>query len=93
MPDYCAAQAQAQARAQTRVSPADAGLLAAPEAADALARREFFAFASVNRTCELGTTRATGHEYQHVLEVLERATRPAEVPAPPAPEAPTEKDA
>jgi D-lactate dehydrogenase len=34
------------------------------------------AWASVNRTCELGMTRATGHPYRHVLEVLEQATRP-----------------
>jgi len=31
--------------------------------------------ASVNRTCELGMTRATGQPYRHVLEVLELATR------------------
>ncbi len=35
------------------------------------------AHASLNRTCELGMTRATGQPYQHVLELLERATRPA----------------
>ena len=34
------------------------------------------AHASVNRTCELGMTRATGHPYRHLLEVLEEATRP-----------------
>ncbi|MGD9989274.1 FAD-binding and (Fe-S)-binding domain-containing protein [Pseudonocardia sp.] len=34
------------------------------------------AYASCNRTCELGMTRATGQPYVHVLEVLERATRP-----------------
>ncbi len=34
------------------------------------------AHASVNRTCELGMTRATGQPYEHVLELLERATRP-----------------
>ncbi|MFF4028800.1 FAD-binding and (Fe-S)-binding domain-containing protein [Streptomyces sviceus] len=34
------------------------------------------AYASVNRTCELGMTRATGHPYQHLLEVLEEVTRP-----------------
>ena len=28
------------------------------------------AYASVNRTCELGLTRATGRPYRHVLEVL-----------------------
>lgn len=33
------------------------------------------AHASTNRTCELGMTRATGREYEHVLELLERATR------------------
>lgn len=31
--------------------------------------------ASTNRTCELGMTRATGRTYEHVLELLERATR------------------
>ena len=36
------------------------------------------AHASSNRTCELGMTRATGREYQHVLELLDRATSPAE---------------
>jgi D-lactate dehydrogenase len=34
------------------------------------------AHASVNRTCELGMTRATGHPYRHVLELLEEVTRP-----------------
>jgi D-lactate dehydrogenase len=33
------------------------------------------AHASCNRTCELGMTRATGAEYQHVLELLADATR------------------
>lgn len=37
--------------------------------------REFDAYASCNRTCELGLTRATGQPYQHVLEVLERVSR------------------
>jgi len=31
---------------------------------------------SANRTCELGMSRATGMPYVHVLELLERATRP-----------------
>ncbi|HEX3206092.1 MAG TPA: oxidoreductase, partial [Propionibacteriaceae bacterium] len=35
------------------------------------------AYASVNRTCELGMTRATGHPYQHLLEILEGVTQPA----------------
>ncbi|MGW3564866.1 heterodisulfide reductase-related iron-sulfur binding cluster, partial [Streptomyces sp. NPDC000941] len=34
------------------------------------------AHVSVNRTCELGMTRATGHPYRHLLEVLEEVTRP-----------------
>lgn len=33
------------------------------------------AYASVNRTCELGMTRATGEQYRHVLELLNEATR------------------
>lgn len=33
------------------------------------------AHASVNRTCELGMTRATGTPYRHVLELLDEATR------------------
>lgn len=36
----------------------------------------FDSYASCNRTCELGLTRATGHEYQHVLEVVDWATAP-----------------
>jgi len=43
-------------------------------------RREGGAFdhaVSANRTCELGMSRATGMPYGHVLELLERATRPA----------------
>ncbi|MGO2112560.1 MAG: heterodisulfide reductase-related iron-sulfur binding cluster, partial [Pseudoclavibacter sp.] len=34
------------------------------------------AHASSNRTCELGMSRATGRDYEHVLELLRRATRP-----------------
>ena len=37
------------------------------------ARNDFDAYASVNRTCELGMTRATGQPYRHVLEVLAEA--------------------
>ncbi|ASQ91871.1 FAD-binding and (Fe-S)-binding domain-containing protein [Streptomyces sp. 11-1-2] len=32
------------------------------------------AYASCNRTCEMGMTRATGHPYRHVLELLDEAT-------------------
>jgi D-lactate dehydrogenase len=61
----------------------DRGMLHPKLTASATARearavldREYSAYASANRTCEIGMTRATGHQYQHVLEVLERATRP-----------------
>ncbi|MEU7748269.1 FAD-binding and (Fe-S)-binding domain-containing protein [Nonomuraea sp. NPDC049158] len=35
---------------------------------------DFAAHASVNRTCELGLTRATGEPYHHLLELLDQAT-------------------
>ncbi|MFG1965440.1 FAD-binding and (Fe-S)-binding domain-containing protein [Nonomuraea sp. NPDC049028] len=35
---------------------------------------DFAAHASVNRTCELGLTRATGRPYHHLLELLDQAT-------------------
>lgn len=44
------------------------------EAAEVLAG-DFDAHASVNRTCELGLTRATGRPYRHLLELLEEVTR------------------
>jgi D-lactate dehydrogenase len=44
--------------------------------AAALAGRAFSAYASVNRPCEIGMTRATGKPYRHILELLEEATRP-----------------
>jgi D-lactate dehydrogenase len=44
--------------------------------AAALADRAFTAYASVNRTCEIGMTRATGKPYRHILELLEEASRP-----------------
>ncbi|MEV5848437.1 FAD-binding and (Fe-S)-binding domain-containing protein [Streptomyces sp. NPDC051985] len=51
----------------------------APQAAEVAARsEEFTAYASCNRTCELGMTRATGKPYQHLLELVERATRPGD---------------
>jgi D-lactate dehydrogenase len=53
-------------------------LTASATAAEARAvqRHPAAAYASVNRTCELGMSRATGHPYRHVLEILEEATRP-----------------
>ncbi len=46
----------------------------APEAAE-LSTRTFAAYASSNRTCEIGMTRATGRPYVHILELLDAATR------------------
>ncbi len=53
-------------------------LTASATAAEARAvqRHPTAAYASVNRTCELGLSRGTGHAYRHVLELLEEATRP-----------------
>ena len=39
-----------------------------------LAAGRFDAYASCNRTCELGMTRATGEQYQHVLELVDWAS-------------------
>jgi hypothetical protein len=38
-------------------------------------QRRFDAYASVNRTCELGMSRATGANYRHLLELVEVAAR------------------
>lgn len=46
---------------------------ATPPEAGELHGRDVDAYASVNRTCEIGMTRATGHPYRHVLEVLAAA--------------------
>jgi D-lactate dehydrogenase len=43
--------------------------------AAAVGERAFTAYASANRTCEIGMTRATGKPYRHLLELLEEATR------------------
>jgi D-lactate dehydrogenase len=48
----------------------------AREAAAVAAAGEYDGYASLNRTCELGLTRATGEDYRHVLELLEERTRP-----------------
>ncbi|MEV0580741.1 FAD-binding and (Fe-S)-binding domain-containing protein [Streptomyces sp. NPDC050392] len=47
----------------------------AAQAAEVVAG-QYAAHASCNRTCEMGMTRATGHPYRHVLELLEETTRP-----------------
>ncbi|NED97263.1 FAD-binding oxidoreductase [Phytoactinopolyspora alkaliphila] len=44
------------------------------EAAE-LADADVVGYASSNRTCELGMSRATGKDYHHILELLELATR------------------
>jgi D-lactate dehydrogenase len=51
-------------------------LTAAATAREAASVRErtFSAYASTNRTCELGLTRATGRPYRHILEVLHDVT-------------------
>lgn len=42
-----------------------------------LANLEFTAYASLNRTCEIGMSRATGKTYVHIVELLAAATRDA----------------
>ncbi|MET9256472.1 FAD-binding and (Fe-S)-binding domain-containing protein [Streptomyces sp. NPDC003717] len=49
------------------------GAATAAQAAEVTAGA-FDAYASCNRTCELGMTRATGRPYRHVLELLDEAT-------------------
>jgi D-lactate dehydrogenase len=46
-----------------------------------LLERTYDAFASTNRTCEIGLSRATGKPFRHILELLYEAVR---VPPPPA---------
>jgi D-lactate dehydrogenase len=46
----------------------------AREAAE-IGERGFAAYASTNRTCEIGMSRATDRTYRHILELLEEATR------------------
>ena len=48
---------------------------AGEEQAAELAGREFDAYLCSNRTCELGMTRAIGHEYASFLFLLESGTR------------------
>lgn len=45
-------------------------LTASATAAEAASVPVATAYASLNRTCELGMTRATGRSYRHVLELL-----------------------
>ncbi|MEX3507042.1 FAD-binding and (Fe-S)-binding domain-containing protein [Corynebacterium sp. LK2590] len=52
-------------------------LTASATRAEAAQAKEFGAqyHASTNRTCELGLTRATGSDYHHILELLDKASR------------------
>jgi D-lactate dehydrogenase len=43
--------------------------------ASELSGRHFDAYLSSNRTCEIGLTRATGQEYESIINALDRATR------------------
>lgn len=49
---------------------------ATAEMAEELSGRQFAAYASLNRTCELAMSRATGQTYVHIIELLAQATRP-----------------
>jgi hypothetical protein len=40
-----------------------------------LAGGAYTAYASCNRTCEIGMTRATGHDYRGILELVWEAVR------------------
>jgi D-lactate dehydrogenase len=59
----------------------DRGMLHPELTASATAREsaevtahEHDSYVSCNRTCEIGMTRATGHPYQHILEVLDNSS-------------------
>lgn len=43
--------------------------------AEDLGGRTFAGYASCNRTCEIGMSRATGRQYRHIVELVEEATR------------------
>ncbi len=49
---------------------------AAAAEAKSLQGQEFDGYVSNNRTCEIGMSRATGHQYRHILELVDDATRP-----------------
>ncbi|GAB4099618.1 FAD-binding and (Fe-S)-binding domain-containing protein [Sinomonas halotolerans] len=46
------------------------------EAAERARGGRFAEYASTNRTCEIGLTRATARPYRHILELVAQATRP-----------------
>jgi D-lactate dehydrogenase len=47
---------------------------ATAEEASEVAARDFDAYVSSNRTCEIGLERATGRPYEHAVQVLDRLT-------------------
>lgn len=51
----------------------------APEAEE-INSRQFSAFASSNRPCEIGMSQATGRSYQHLLEILEQISGGTQTP-------------
>ncbi len=60
----------------------DRGMLHPELTASATAReaaavdsKQYDAYVSCNRTCEIGMTRSTGHQYQHILELLDAASQ------------------
>lgn len=55
---------------------------ATKEMAEELRGRKFAAYASMTRTCELGMSKATGHTYVHILELLAAATRTSDADSP-----------
>ena len=70
-PELTASATRAEAREVTAAEGPDAAEVGHPPSG-----RQFDAYLSSNRTCEIGMTRATGHEYESVINALERATRP-----------------
>jgi D-lactate dehydrogenase len=63
--------------ARSRAGGPDATVMGDPEApgGDGPPGAGHPAYASSNRTCEIGMTRATGKPYRHILQLLEEATR------------------
>ncbi|HMJ37734.1 MAG TPA: FAD-binding and (Fe-S)-binding domain-containing protein [Baekduia sp.] len=79
----CAREVQVPANAECCGFAGDRGMLhkeltetATMHEAAEVAERDFDAYLSANRTCEIGMQHATGRPYRSVLIELERATRP-----------------
>ncbi len=74
-PELTASATREEAAEIARAERAGAGGGPAGDAA-AGPTRTFDAYLSSNRTCEIGLSRATGREYESVINALDRATRP-----------------